>query len=325
MSISTLTPVQLQLILSSLPAASAEELIVCVAVSKEWRDLLTVSKVHLRASDFLRDCCVNDDSSPSDNECLGPPPTLWDCPIEALAPPVQATAMALGPGEGAPDAATPAARSRRNPKEPGKRLDFALRHFVPHGIVHLDVAAEDRLDLVRHAVELNRPRLLRACLRELRALGEAEFECVRGCTLKDCSSGIHPLTLVAHAAKEGFVEVLHELLAAGFEVNTQCGLYEVTALYAACTWCPCPELRAACVKALLEAGASVDLADCVGFTPLFRSVQLADVRVSQLLLEAGADPEAENEDGDTVADVAEEHADLAALVRGHHRVAGGAW
>jgi ankyrin repeat protein len=54
------------------------------------------------------------------------------------------------------------------------------------------------------------------------------------------------------------------------------------------------------VEALIEAGATVDVTNDFGTTPLTEAIKLGDVRLVRMLLDAGADPDSPNQDMQTV-------------------------
>jgi uncharacterized protein len=70
------------------------------------------------------------------------------------------------------------------------------------------------------------------------------------------------------------------------------------------------------VRAILDAGAEVDVREQAGFTPLHAAAQNGDGDIARLLLERGADPGARSDTGATAADLAREggHEEVLALL-----------
>ena len=108
---------------------------------------------------------------------------------------------------------------------------------------------------------------------------------------------------LADAVNNDHPKVIRALLAKGVNPDTVM-LDGTTVLHAACGM-----ERTDCVKALLDGGADVGIADAGGRTPLhfvaeFRMPATAQREITDLLLRAGADPNAKNAAGDTPMAVA---------------------
>jgi ankyrin repeat protein len=69
------------------------------------------------------------------------------------------------------------------------------------------------------------------------------------------------------------------------------------------------------VRILLEAGANPDVRQSAGWTPLHAAAMNGDLASLELLLAAGADAAAENDEGRSVADLANESGDDATIAR----------
>jgi ankyrin repeat protein len=63
------------------------------------------------------------------------------------------------------------------------------------------------------------------------------------------------------------------------------------------------------VRILLDAGANPDVRQSAGWTPLHAAAMNGDLASVELLLAAGADPTATNDEGRSVADLANEGGD----------------
>ena len=68
------------------------------------------------------------------------------------------------------------------------------------------------------------------------------------------------------------------------------------------------------VKWFLEKGASVNVVDEEGFTPLHRAVIEEAVDVARILLQAGADPNAKSGEGESPLSLTEEESDMGKLL-----------
>ncbi len=106
------------------------------------------------------------------------------------------------------------------------------------------------------------------------------------------------------AARAGSVEAVGHLLAAGAPVDAKEHSRGQTALM----WATA-ERHPLVARALLDKGASVDLASRSGFTPLMFAARSGDLESARLLVERGANVNAEAADGATPL--------LVATVRGH--------
>lgn len=97
------------------------------------------------------------------------------------------------------------------------------------------------------------------------------------------------------ALKAGHESVALLLIESGAKLDTKTGISAVSA--DAIT----PLHRATCrppiLKAMLQRGAKVNVKSAVGYTPLHWAVQDGDVESVKLLLDAGADPDAEDDKG----------------------------
>ena len=103
------------------------------------------------------------------------------------------------------------------------------------------------------------------------------------------------------AAKNGHAEIVAALLAGRAQVDAAVGDTTTTALLLACT---CG--RSAVVEQLLDAGADPQVEDADGNTPLHFTSRNGNYRATYLLLTAGADPDMPNEQDETAFDVAEQ-------------------
>jgi ankyrin repeat protein len=74
-------------------------------------------------------------------------------------------------------------------------------------------------------------------------------------------------------------------------------------------------LQSDVVRILLEAGANADVRQSAGWTPLHAAAMNGDLVSAELLLAAGADPTATNDEGRSVADLANESGDDATKAR----------
>ena len=110
------------------------------------------------------------------------------------------------------------------------------------------------------------------------------------------------MTLLHVACREGSFVMAHALLAAGADVQRACA--GKTALHFAAMCREDIDDVGAIVSMLLDAGAGagaagVHAADGCGWTPLHYAARAGNLRAARLLVDAGADAEAEDWDGDT--------------------------
>jgi ankyrin repeat protein len=94
--------------------------------------------------------------------------------------------------------------------------------------------------------------------------------------------------------REKLSRIAKNIIRSGGDVNVAIGPKEETALQLAAK-ADCPEL----VEALLDAGASPDSSSSGGITALHMAIDNGTVAVSKLLIEKGADVNAEDETGNT--------------------------
>ena len=96
-----------------------------------------------------------------------------------------------------------------------------------------------------------------------------------------------------YAALEGNGPLVRKILHAGHDVNIQCKQGWTPLHYAA------QEIALDAAKELISAGANIELKDIHGNSPLWRAVMASrgDGSIIQLLLSAGANPDAENASG----------------------------
>jgi cytohesin len=100
-------------------------------------------------------------------------------------------------------------------------------------------------------------------------------------------------TTVAAAAREGDLNQVRELIAAGAAVNEPERDGSTAVLWAAYQSDP------AMIEALIEAGADVNAPNGLGVTPLLQAARTGDAPVIQALLEGGADIAAATREGET--------------------------
>lgn len=96
-----------------------------------------------------------------------------------------------------------------------------------------------------------------------------------------CGLGMEPPNQLHNAAVYGNLDQLRLLLAQGFRVNDP-DLRGFTPLYRA--------TESAVIRCLLEAGATIDVRDYIGRTPLHYAVQRGNSELAKILLEIGVDP-----------------------------------
>lgn len=129
------------------------------------------------------------------------------------------------------------------------------------------------------------------------------------------ADGFHPLGLAAffrHA------DVVRLLIARGADVAAPArSRLAVTALHSAVATDAAP-VDMDIVRALLDAGAPVNVPHLGGGTPLHTAAFTGNAEVARLLLERGGDASLRTDDGKTAADIARErgHADLARELAG---------
>lgn len=128
---------------------------------------------------------------------------------------------------------------------------------------------------------------------------------------REGSSGFTPLHI---AAERRHLEVLRVLLARGAEVNAL-NQFAQTPLWQA-SWKP-EHGDDAVARVLLAAGAATEVHDSVGATPLMRAARYRHRPFVQALLDAGANPNATDDEGFTAMDWASAggHGDVVAQLR----------
>jgi cytohesin len=129
--------------------------------------------------------------------------------------------------------------------------------------------------------------------------------------VREGSSGFTPLHI---AAERRHIEALRLLIARGAEVNALNQLAQ-TALWQA-SWKP-EQGDDAVARVLLAAGAATEVHDSVGATPLMMAARHRHRPFVQALLDAGANPNATDDEGFTAMDWASAggHGDVVALLR----------
>ncbi|MGB2578594.1 ankyrin repeat protein [Elusimicrobium simillimum] len=95
------------------------------------------------------------------------------------------------------------------------------------------------------------------------------------------------------AIQQGNIEIVKELLSANAEVNLVYGQNKITPLHAAAGWNGNNKEELNIIEILLQAGATIEVADAYGFTPLHEAASNADSGKIKLLLEYGANPNAQ--------------------------------
>ncbi|KAL2674225.1 hypothetical protein Neosp_012676 [[Neocosmospora] mangrovei] len=116
------------------------------------------------------------------------------------------------------------------------------------------------------------------------------------------------------AANNGEKEILERLITAKADVNRLGGQYNSTPLTYAAMYLPQESLRS-----ILDAGADINFADEDGDTPLILAARAPDAKSVQFLLDRGADVLLRNNSNDNALDVAVETGDIACIeaVAGH--------
>jgi len=109
-------------------------------------------------------------------------------------------------------------------------------------------------------------------------------------------------TPLMQASLDGFADVCELLIQRGAGINTQTDHDKETALHLAAGG---GHLET--VTVLVKKGASLDLQDRKGETPLIRAVLQDKIETAAYLLGRGADPAKKNTDGKTALDIAKEH------------------
>lgn len=123
-----------------------------------------------------------------------------------------------------------------------------------------------------------------------------------GCPLHDASDSGSPLECFVRARN---VKAVSMLIRAGVNVNTRCKRDFVTPLHWACySWYD--PVSTEILRMLLEAGADPNAQNDHLYTPLMVLCKLKEASLEhvRLLLEHGADPTLENLDGKTALDIA---------------------
>ena len=104
-------------------------------------------------------------------------------------------------------------------------------------------------------------------------------------------------TALMMAAREGNVDIVKALLAAGADIGAKDNDGDAALVWAV------EEGRADIVEMLLAAGADINAQNEDGETALVLAIGAGDVDVVKLLLDAGADIHVKDKDGDTARDV----------------------
>jgi uncharacterized protein len=118
-------------------------------------------------------------------------------------------------------------------------------------------------------------------------------------------------TALHFAAFFGHPEAATLLIERGAEVDAfGRGWMTGTALHSAAS-----RLQSDVVRILLEAGANPDVRQSAGWTPLHAAAMNGDLASLELLIDAGADPAAENDEGRSIADLANESGHDATVAR----------
>ena len=108
------------------------------------------------------------------------------------------------------------------------------------------------------------------------------------------------------AAKEGDLDRIQELLAAGAKINrAKPGVIRSTALHNASA-----AGETELISFLLDSGAKVDASDSNGATPLHWAALMGQTKSTRILLEAGASPNLKDKDGETPIQSAQTSRDL---------------
>ena len=112
-------------------------------------------------------------------------------------------------------------------------------------------------------------------------------------------------TALHHAANNGHVKVVELLLELGMDVNLCDNIYQVTPLHCVAQgYLIDPTNRVAVAQLLIARGAYVNATNRVNQTPLHCAAEWGHPKIIQVLLTAGANPNALDKDGNTALDLA---------------------
>ena len=198
-----------------------------------------------------------------------------------------------------------------------------------HGFTALMVAAGDgQVDAAKLLLE--RAAKLEAADQEgttvfMRAAKSGQLEMVKFLFKRGAKLDAHDkvgFTALHEAADRGHVEVVKFLLSLGLEVDARCGR-ESTPLHYAATGAFTNEARyVAVVKVLLDHKADFKARRRDHQTPLHRAAEWGHPQILQVLLAAGADPDARDDDARTALAlaVAGKHKECAELLRSRSQV-----